>query len=105
MARVLEIAIQQLSGELSDPGATIRELTGRHVAGGETGNISDLEIAVAAILSENAGDAETARCILSNYLKNYRRGPAPIAGILRDTIVRIGASELPPWCRIYEIKP
>jgi DNA-binding SARP family transcriptional activator/tetratricopeptide (TPR) repeat protein len=104
MARLLEITIQQLSGELSDPAAAIGELTGRHVTGGETGNVSDLEIAVAASLSENAGDGETAHCILSNYLKNYRRGPTPIAGILRDAIVRIGTGELPPWCRIYKIE-
>jgi DNA-binding SARP family transcriptional activator/tetratricopeptide (TPR) repeat protein len=102
LARVLEISIQALSGELLDPSSAIQELTKHHVAGRETGNISDLEIATAASLLDQNHGRDAARRAVSDYLHHFRRGPAPIAAALRDTILRIGVDALPPWCRIYE---
>jgi tetratricopeptide (TPR) repeat protein len=102
LARVVEISIQALSGELLDPSSAVQELTKHHVAGGETGNISDLEIAIAAIVLDQTDTRDAARRVVSDYLQHFRRGPSPIAAALRDAIVRIGVGTLPPWCRIYE---
>jgi len=102
MALGIETCIKRLSGEPLDQQAVVRALTEHHVAGGESGNVSDLEVAIAADVLDGARDRVAAREIVTNYLRNYRRGPALVAAMLRDTIRRLGVEELPSWCTIHE---
>ena len=101
MARGLEISIMRLSSEPFDRHAVVRELTKHHVVGGESGNVSDLEVAIAADLLDAECDQVAARGIILDYLRIYRRAAAPIAAMLRDSIRRLQIDELPSWCRIY----
>jgi hypothetical protein len=105
MARGLEISIKRLSAEPFDRHSVVRELTKYHVAGGESGNVSDLEVAIAADLLDAECDQEGARVIIRDYLRVYRRAAAPIAAMLRDSIRRLQIDELPLWCRIYGSGP
>jgi hypothetical protein len=102
MARALEICIQQLSGALVDPHAAIHDLTDHHLTDGESGNMGDLEVAVAATLFIEAQEPDAARSTVREYLLNYRRGRAAISAMLGNVIRRLDITELPPWCRIYE---
>jgi hypothetical protein len=104
IARGIDVSIKRLSGESLDQQAVVRALTQHHVAGRESGNVSDLEVAIAADLLDGARDRDGAREIVQSYLINYRRGPALIAAMLRDTIRRLGIEELPSWCTIYDIQ-
>jgi DNA-binding SARP family transcriptional activator/tetratricopeptide (TPR) repeat protein len=104
LARALEVCIKRLLGELVDSPAAVRELTRHHVVRSESGNCSDLEIAIAATLLDENREPEAARLTVLNYLQDYRRGPAPIAAMLRDTIRRLDIRELPSWCHIYEVE-
>jgi hypothetical protein len=102
LSRALEICIHQMSGTRLDPHEAVHDLTHHHTMHGESGNVSDLEAAIAATLLIDADDPESARSIVVNYLNDYRRGPTVIGSTLRDVIARLGISELPAWCRIYE---
>jgi tetratricopeptide (TPR) repeat protein len=102
IARALEICIQRLSGEALDQRAVVLELTKYHVLSRESGNISDLEVAIAADVLNESGDADAARNVVFNYLQNYRRGLGLIAAMLRDTISKLGIepAALPAWCHV-----
>jgi hypothetical protein len=102
IARALRICIQQLSGERLDPRATSIELTGHHVVHGESGNLADLETAIAASIFIEAREPDLARQAVVNYLRTYRRGRTVICAMLRDIICLLDIRELPLWCRIYQ---
>jgi len=103
LVRALEISIQRLSGTLVDPAAAIHELTRHHLMNGESGNVSDLETAIAAELLDQTRGREAARALVASYLQNCRRGAAPIAAMLRNTVRRLEIEKLPAWCRAYEV--
>ncbi|HEX8945774.1 MAG TPA: hypothetical protein VF785_21710, partial [Gemmatimonadaceae bacterium] len=103
MIRALEVSIQRLSGEPLDREAVVSELIRHHVPARESGNLSDLEVAIATDVLDRDQDAGLARSTVLNYLQEYRRGLAPIAAMLRDAIRRlaIDVKALPSWCQIY----
>jgi DNA-binding SARP family transcriptional activator/tetratricopeptide (TPR) repeat protein len=98
MARALDICIRQLSGTFVDPHDAIHDLMDHHLTDGESGNMGDLEVALAATLFIDAQEPDAARSAVRDYLLNYRRGGAAISAMLSDVIRRLDITELPPWC-------
>jgi DNA-binding SARP family transcriptional activator len=65
--------VQILGGERLDPDQVVPEMTAHHRVNGETGDLSDLEIAVAALSLEKAGRRTEARGLVSYYFDSCRR--------------------------------
>jgi hypothetical protein len=83
---------------LIDPGAAANELVRHHVVGGETGNISDFETALAGRLLADVGETEAARRFVTYYISKCRRGFAPMAAILKRLVSELNIEGLPSWC-------
>jgi len=88
LARAIEINVARLSGQRVELEEAIRDLTMHHMMGSETGNISDFEIASAALLLDGLGHTARAYDLVTRYLSEYRRGRSPVAGMLRVVLSR-----------------
>jgi DNA-binding SARP family transcriptional activator/predicted ATPase len=92
--RAAEISIQHSTANI-DVVSAVRELLCHHVPSAERGNISDLETAIAATILADVGKTNAASETTIRYLRDYRRGGAPVARILGNVLKRLQLTEGP----------
>jgi hypothetical protein len=88
-AEALRTWVRQLEGDRLNAADVVRNLTGFHLAKHESGEVSDVEIAVAATALFNEGKEKAAQSLVARYFDEFRRTRVA-ARSLQQAIHRIG---------------